>query len=338
MFDFDPDAAARPDAGVFGLPHSQDDAALVLVPVPFDATTSYRDGTRCGPDAIAEASLQVDLFDLQFGKVWERGIFLQEPDSQIVELARSARRTAEPILQKGGAEAGDEDLVKQVDAASAEVTRVVRERTLAILQEGKIPGVVGGDHSCPLGAMQAIGEQGEFGVLHLDAHADLRVAFEGFRESHASIFHNALSEIPNLRHLVQVGIRDFGERELEAIRESEGRVRTFFDLEWRRRLGDGDRLSAVCEDVVSSLPERVWISFDIDGLDPSLCPNTGTPVPGGLQFHEACLLLEALTNSGRRIVGFDLCEVAPGDDGDSIDANVGARILYKLCCAALITN
>jgi agmatinase len=90
---------------------------------------------------------------------------------------------------------------------------------------------------------------------------------------------------------------------------------------------------------VADLPPRVWVSFDIDGLDPALCPNTGTPVPGGLSFAEAVGLLRLLTASGRKVVGFDLSEVAPGPDGRSRwDANVGARVLYKLIGFALMSQ
>lgn len=344
MVAFDPDAAAQPDSGLFGLHCTEDESECVLVPVPFDATTSYRNGARHGPDAIRRASLQVDLFDPQFGRTYERGLFLQEADPRIAELQRKAREAAEPLIEKGGAEEGDADRVAVVDGASAEVSAIVEARVAAILAAGKLPGVVGGDHSVPLGAFRAVARSaGPFGVLHIDAHADLRVAFEGFRESHASILHNVLGQVDEVEHVVQVGIRDFGEREHRAILDSEGRVRTFFDLDWRRRFADGEALTKLCEEVVSTLPEQVWITWDIDGLDPSLCPNTGTPVPGGLLWHEAMALLEALTRAGIRILGFDLCEVNPGeaigeDDLDSWDANVGARLLYKLCGAALMTR
>ena len=136
--------------------------------------------------------------------------------------------------------------------------------------------------------------------------------------------------------IVQVGIRDFCEEEYERISSSGGRVRTFFDVQLaaaRSRGGFGDAIGTA----VQALPESVYVSFDIDGLDPSLCPHTGTPVPGGLSFHEASALLGAVARSGRRIVGFDLNEVAPGDD-DEWDANVGARLLYKLIGWTLVSQ
>lgn len=327
MQGFDPNAAAAPGSGIFGLPHGVADADLVLVPVPYAATTSYGRGAERGPDAIREASHQVDLFDLQTGKVYERGIHMLETDARIAALDESARKSVE---------AGD---VAAVDAAGAEVNAYVAAQVGAQLDAGKLVGVVGGDHAIPFGAIQTVAaHHGEIGVLHVDAHADLRQAYEGFRWSHASIFDNVLREVPEVVRLAQVGVRDFCEEEFLAIQASAGRVRTWFDLDWQRRRGEGERLRALCDEVIDVLPDKVWVSFDIDGLDPTLCPGTGTPVPGGLDFAETCVLLQALAESGRKIVGFDLCEVAPRDGGDEWDANVGARVLYKLAGFCLLTG
>jgi agmatinase len=204
------------------------------------------------------------------------------------------------------------------------------------LEEGKLVGVVGGDHSVPFGAIRAVAERHPgLGILHVDAHADLRRAYEGFRWSHASIMHNVLG-LPPVSRIVQVGIRDYSDEEDETIRANPDRVRTHFDADLRRALFDGESFSRVAGRVVADLPRQVYLSFDIDGLDPALCPHTGTPVLGGLSFAEVSALLRTLVESGRRIVGFDLNEVAPDPDGGSEwDGNVGARILYKLIGFAL---
>jgi agmatinase len=339
MHGFDPDAAAVPGSGIFGLTSRFEDAACVLVPVPFDATTSYRDGTRNGPAAILAASHQVDLFDPTTGRPYERGIVMLDADPRIEALSANARALALPILAKGGAVAGDETALRAVETAQREVNAIVAESTARILRAGKLPGIVGGDHSVPLGAIAAAAaHHGGLGILHIDAHADLRVAFEGFRYSHASIMDNVLEEVPSIERLVQLGIRDFGHAEFDRIHASDGRIVTWFDVEWQRRKFAGEPLAKLIGELIAPLPAQVWISVDIDGLDPALCPNTGTPVPGGLGFVETCLVLEGLARSGRRIVGFDLVEVAPGADGDEWDANVGARLLYKLCGFALSTN
>ncbi|MBL9076525.1 MAG: agmatinase family protein [Planctomycetes bacterium] len=333
---FDPNAAAAPDSGIFGLDVAESRAAIVLVPVPFAATVSYGGGTERGPEVILAASHQVDLYDLQYGRIYERGIHLQAADPALAAAHSRARALATAVIERGGATDADAAAIAAIDAAGAAVNRAVHAATARILAAGQVPGIVGGDHSVPFGAIAACAERHPgLGILHIDAHADLRVAYEGFRWSHASIMDNVLRSVPQVGRLVQVGIRDFCEQELDSIRASEGRVLTHFDLEWQRRRHCGETFDALCREAVAALPEHVYVSFDIDGLDPALCPHTGTPVPGGLSFGEVAHLLRTLVDSGRRVVGFDLVEVAPGPDGDEWDANVAARVLYKLCGAAL---
>ena len=338
MVSFDPDAAAAPDSGIFGLDCTPESARVVLVPVPFAATVSYGGGAERGPDAIWTASRQVDLYDLQYGRVYEHGICMLPADPEVMRAHAQARAAAQAVVDAGGAPPGDARCAS-VDAAGALVNRSLRAAVAPLLDAEKTVGVIGGDHSVPFAAIEAAAERGDLGILHVDAHADLRPAYEGFRWSHASIMHNVLAACPNVSRLVQVGVRDFGEGEFRAIHESEGRVLTHFDAQWRQRLFTGARYDDLVSEVIDALPERVWVSVDIDGLDPSLCPNTGTPVPGGLQFAELAHLLHRLAKSGRRMIGFDLVEVSPGEDDDNKwDGNVGARVLYKLCGAAMYSR
>jgi len=333
---FDPDAAATPGSGIFGLPCTLAESRIVLLPVPFDATTSYRRGTANGPAAIRAASLQVDLYDRRFGKVYERGIFMAEESVQIRSLSESAGTAAAPLIAGAGTTGdpkADARILAQVATACEQVNDIVYEDTARVIRDGKVPGLIGGEHSTPFGAIQACAEhQDGVGILHIDAHMDLREAFEGFEWSHASIMHNVIHKIPGVKRLVQVGIRDFGERELALAKSQGKRVKVCFYDDWAEQSLDGTFFRSLCAAAIDPLPERVYVSFDIDGLDPSLCPHTGTPVPGGLSFNQATLLLHALHRSGRKVVGFDLVEVAPGEEGSpEWDANVGARVLYKLC-------
>ena len=180
----------------------------------------------------------------------------------------------------------------------------------------------------------------KFGVLHFDAHSDTRRAYEGFVHSHASIMFNVLEQIPQVEKLVQVGIRDVCEEEIEYCRKKGSRVRSFSDRDLVRRRHAGEPFANVVKEIVRELPQEVWVSFDIDGLDPRFCPHTGTPVPGGLDTHEVVAVLRETAKSGRRIVGFDLNEVAPNptDDADQWDGNVGARMLYKLIAFTLASQ
>ena len=326
MTAFDPDAAAAAGSGIFGMNTSCDDARVVLVPVPFAATVSYGGGAERGPEAILAASHQVDLYDWHFGRVYEAGIHMLAADPEIVAAHGPARAAAV-------AGTPSESLRHEVDAAGELVNSSLLRTVAPLLDDGRIIGVIGGDHSIPFAAIQAASGREPMGILHIDAHADLRVGYEGFRWSHASIMHNVLQHCPGIQRLVQVGIRDYSEGELRAIEASKGRVVTHFDADWHRRRFAGVSFDQILEEMLAALPDRVWVSLDIDGLDPSLCPNTGTPVPGGLLFAEVAHMLAQLVASGRRVVGFDLVEVAPGND--EWDANVAARLLYKLCGAAV---
>lgn len=324
--DFDPDAPAD-GGGLFGLPHTVEQARVRVFPVPYEATTSYRQGTAGGPAAVLEASQQVDLCDLETGTPWRAGIAMEEVDPQITALNAGACLDARRVrdLEDEGGEEHDAAL-DRVNQASAALNEVVYAWVAKVLAAGQqIPAVLGGDHAVPFGAMKAALEHDpSLGVLHIDAHADLREAYEGFTWSHASIFYNVLQHTP-LKTLVQVGLRDISHRELDMARSDE-RIHPWTDVALADELAAGTPFAALAERIIAPLPQRVWISFDIDGLDPSLCPGTGTPVPGGLSWREALALLAALARSGRQIVGFDLCEVGQED----WDATVGARLLYKL--------
>lgn len=314
---FDPDGPAS--SGLFGLPHSVDQAKVVVLPVPVECTTSSAGGTAAGPAAVLEASWQVDLCDPQTGDPWREGMALAEAPAGLAEEDAACRDLSE------AARDGDIAALARINDLGHRVASEVEAWTGAQLDAGRIPAILGGDHSVPLGAFRAaVARHPGLGILHVDAHADLREAYEGFTYSHASIFFNALA-LPGIAALVQVGIRDYGTRELKLATE-EPRVHQWTDHALAAEADQGGSFRALCERIVAPLPDVVWISWDIDGLDPALCPGTGTPVPGGLSWREAMTLLEVLGQSGRTIVGFDLCEVGPG----SWDANVGARLLYKL--------
>jgi agmatinase len=328
---FDPNAAAPADSGIFGLPHTPDEAQVVILPVPFEATTSYGGGTSEGPRAVLEASRQVDLFDFETGRPYERGIAMLEESAQVRAWNTRAKQLATPIVEAGGVTPELQAASDEVNALCARMNDEVYRTTKHWLDKGKRVGVLGGDHSVPFGAIRAHAEKYPgLGLLHLDAHADLREAYEGFTWSHASIFHNVMERIPGVGKLVQVGIRDFGEAEFQYIEKSGGRVKTFFDAQLQHARFDGVPWNRQVDEIVSHLPKHVYLTFDIDGLDPVLCPHTGTPVPGGLSFPEVNALIAGVVRSGRTIVGFDLDEVAPDADGGEWDGNVGARLLYKM--------
>ena len=303
-----------------------------------------------GPEAILGASAQLDLFDLEVLNPYTHGLYWAPELPGIATLNTEAASRALAVKEAGGVPEGRDDLADAlsfVNRASDELNQKVRVETARILRDGKIPAIIGGEHSVPFGAFQAASEvAGEFGILHFDAHSDTRSAYMGFQHSHASIMRNAAEKIPSISKFVQVGIRDFCEEELEFTRNQGTRFEVFYDRFLQNRKMSGTPFSTLARDIIRNLPEQVWVSFDIDGLDPRFCPHTGTPVPGGLDFSEALLILGELARSGRRIIGFDLVEVAPPlkEDGspleavqaiDEWDANVAMRLLYKLSAYAL---
>jgi agmatinase len=332
---FDPDGPGAENGRLFGLPFNYAESAVAILPVPWDATASYGTGSARGPEAILEASPQLDLDDPDRPEAWQAGFFLLERSAEWQQRNRNLRPAVQEYLRLMAAGAPlDPKLIERVNAETEALRQWVFARTGESYAAGKVPGLLGGDHGTALGAIQAgLQRHPEMGVLQLDAHADLRVAYEGFVHSHASIMHNALES--GLKTLVSVGLRDTSPGEQSRMQQDE-RIHAFAQRSLEAERYGGSSWSEQVERILAPLPEKVWVSFDIDALDPSLCPNTGTPVPGGLAFGEASFLLGALVHSGRRIVGFDLTEVAPHPNGkDEWDANVGARVLFRLCSLAV---
>jgi agmatinase len=335
---FDPNAPGA-SGNLFGLPFTPDTADLIVVPVPWEVTVSYNTGTANGPEAIFNASAQVDLAMRDIPDAWKLGICMLPIPRDLVEESTKLRELAAKHIQaveRGEKPEANNPVTAKVNEACENLNIYVKSTVQKWISAGKIVGLVGGDHSTPLGFIRALAEHyNRFGILQVDAHADLRKAYEGFTYSHASIMYNAL-KLPAVGKLVQVGIRDYCDEELDIIQRAGGRVVTYFDQDIKEQMFEGKSWSVICDHIINQLPKEVYISFDIDGLNPKLCPNTGTPVAGGLEFEQVVFLIKKLVKSGRKIIGFDLNEVAPGED--EWDANVGARLLYQLCNWTGVSN
>lgn len=315
-----------------GLPFSKEKASVVVISVPWDVTVSYNDGTCMGPTNVLTTSTQLDLEQYGIKNAWQQGIYVQPSSLEWIEKNKNLRGQSTnyiEFLENGGSvteNAEMQSILDKVNIACQDLKNYVYQQSKELIALGKIPAVLGGEHSCPLGLLQALKEDfGDFGVLQIDAHMDLRKAYEGFTYSHASIFNNAINH-KYISNLVQVGIRDYCDEEVSFAQENE--VVVFYDYQLKSENYRGKTWEKQCEEIVEKLPDLVYVSFDIDGLNPALCPNTGTPVPGGLEFTQAIFLLEQVVKSGKKIIGFDLCEVGGHHEWDG---NVGARVLYHLC-------
>ncbi|HLP54268.1 MAG TPA: agmatinase family protein [Fluviicola sp.] len=335
---FDPNGVGIANGNIFGFPVEEANADIVIIPVPWDATASYGKGTSDGPQAILDASTQLDFYHPQLPEAWKSQVFMTPISAEWKQInADLCVQAIEYIgfLEQGGQLTDDspyKTVVDEINAAQLALKENLKERCATLLKEGKTIAVLGGEHSTPLGLIEALDDLGKpFGILQIDAHADLRVAYEDFTQSHASIMYNVVNNCKNLEKLVQVGIRDVAHSEVQLIAGSSV-IETHFDWDIKRRQFEGETWKSIVDGIIRSLPQRVYISFDIDGLHPSLCPNTGTPVVGGFELEQINYLFFQLVEAGKQIIGFDLNEVAPGT-GDDWDANVGARALWNLVCA-----
>lgn len=335
LTDFDPNGLAS-GSQIYGLPFAVEDAEVVVVPLPWEVTVSYTSGTALGPAAIKAASAQVDLWDPNVVDAYKMGLAMAPSSVKLAEKSERNRERAEVYLAAlaDGTEqmASSQKLLARINEACAWMVARVRSEVETYLDRGQLVVLLGGDHSTPLGYIQALADRNPgMGILQIDAHMDLRAAYEGFTYSHASIMHNAMQH-PGVAKIVQVGIRDYCAEEVARAKELADRCSVFYDRDLKHAAYRGIGWAQQVDLIVAELPQQVYLSFDIDGLDPKLCPHTGTPVAGGLEAEQVLYLVEQVVASGRILLGMDLNEVAPGPEGDW-DANVAARLLYRLANA-----
>jgi len=265
-----------------------DDCEVVVLPVPYDSTTSYNPGARNGPHAIIQASRNMELYDEELG--------ITPADIGVYTLDE-----LEPSMKS------PEDMVGRVEQAVAE-----------ILEAEKFPLVLGGEHSISLGAVRAINEKYEnVSVLHIDAHADCRNEYEGTRYNHAC----AARRFSEICPVVQLGIRSLSKEEADFL-ESDENTRTFFMHEIRRT-----GLEMALERAIPMLSDNVYISLDIDALDPGIVPATGTPEPGGFSWEEIIEIIRQVC-AKKKVVGFDLVELSP-IPGNCASDFLAAKLAYK---------
>lgn len=339
--DFNPNGAIPDNGNYFGIPLSPDEAALVLISAPWDATMAMRAGSSYAPDAIIEASRHVDFFEPMAPYSWRKGIATAPVDYSLQDMSHRLRADAARVIKVHddiGSSAFDhlvyERSLRRVNEASLVVNDNIYAQSKYWLERDKIVGLVGGDQSTAYGHIRAVGEKyGKIGVLHIDSSCDLRSAHQGFEHSHASVMYNVLRDIPAVESLVAVGVRTFSPEEWERA-ASDSRVKLFTGQSIWSRHFEGVAWATIVDEIIAELPESVYISLDVDGLTIECSPHTGALVAGGLRFPEVVYLMCKIIDSGRKIVGFDLTEVVP-DMEDKTDAMIAARMLYNMCCMAL---
>jgi agmatinase len=345
MTTFDPEGHFGKDSSIFGLPNDMK-SSLTLLPSPWEPTTSFKKGCVRGPEALFKASKQMDLYHPYFKKVYENGVkWLSETEDFIKNLNDKASPLCDKIqLKLDNSQEVSKTELEQVNQLSEEFNEYIYKMSLEALKDKNSVGLIGGDHSCPFGFIKALSEvtKEPFSIVHIDAHFDFRDSYQGFEHSHASIMHNVVKRLDKSPKIFQIGIRDFSESEFRFACEHS----TFLlDQELNKKKASGQSFKAILDELFIDLNEKIYISFDIDGLSPEFCPNTGTPVPGGLSFSEAQFMIEHLHAKGHELIGFDLVEVSPSPEknegstlGEGLDEVTAVRLLYSLCCFALASR
>jgi agmatinase len=266
-------------------------AKIVLLPVPFDGTSTWQKGADKGPKAFLDASENMELYDIETNtEVYKEGVYL-----------------APEITENSSAEA---------------LAHKVHEETKKYINKNKFVTVVGGEHSISIGTIRAFNECfNNLTVLHIDAHADLRKEYNGSQYNHAC----AVYEANTTTNLIQVGIRSMDISE----KRNMNLDKVFF-------AHDMSVNEDWIEDVIDQLTENVFITFDLDALDPSIMPSTGTPEPGGLFYYETLEFLKSVFEQ-RNVVGFDMVELCPNENDKSSDY-LAAKLFYKMLSYKFSSN
>jgi len=269
-----------------------DSSAAVIIPVPYDLTSSWRKGADRGPDALLEASAFVELYDIEtHSEPWLRGI-----------------ETSAPVLCDGTPEI---------------MSSMVRDRVSEVLVRGALPIVLGGEHSVTIGAVGATAAASKstgrsFSVLQIDAHADTRESYHGSTHNHACVMARAREH----GSIVQVGIRSIDAEEQPGLDETR--------VVWAHQIASarGGSHDAWMNRAIEGLAEDVYLTIDLDAFDPSQVPATGTPEPGGLDWYEVNNFIRRVAQS-RRIVGFDVVELLPTPGHHASDF-LAAKLVYRV--------
>lgn len=280
-------------------------ADVAVLGAPFDGGTQYRPGARFGPRAVREAST---LFSFGHGGAYDF-------EDDIVYL---------PVGGAKIADAGDADIVHtDTEKSHANIESAVR----AILAAGAIPATIGGDHSVTIPCLRAFDGGAPVFVVQIDAHLDFVDERHGVRFGHGNPMRRA-SEMPHVAGLLQAGIRNVSSSNREDYAAARAAGSTILSVRDVRRLG--------AEAVLAHAPEggRYYCTLDIDGLDPSIAPGTGTPSHGGFLYYEVLELLKGLAKRGE-VAGFDFVEVAPAYDPAGVTATLAAQLMLNFIGAIL---
>lgn len=306
-------------------------ADVVLCLVPWELTITSKAGTAKAPKEILKASCAIDSFDPNYH--YQPTIYTNlSPYSTIKKINSTYFSNSQALIDKieKGKMLSKTDIttLEDMNKASKIINQLIKDNTHKCLSKNQIPAIIGGDHSSPYGQILTIQKTEPITIIHIDAHMDLRQNYYGFEFSHASIMYN-VEQLPNVKKIIQIGVRDFCSEEKQYADNSE-KIHSITDYEISEQLLTGkNNWHELCQMILNNINNKVYISLDVDGLTLENCPNTGTPVPGGLTYQQVVYLIKQIANR-HTIVGFDVCETG----NDHIDCVVSAKLINALCYAA----
>lgn len=339
--EFDPNTITPDNGNYFGISLEPEKSALVLISAPWDATSSLYSGCSYAPDAIIEMSRFVDFYEPMAPNSWRKGIATVPIDYSIQDLSHRLRSDAERVTKlhdEFGLSVIDnlmyERRLKRVNEGSVDVNFILYKQVKQWLEQNKIVGLVGGDQSVSYSIIKAMGYRYEhLGIIQIDTRCDMHEAYQGFEFSHASTMFNVMRDVPNIDQLAVVGVQEFSPIEWERA-ASDKRIRLFTAQDMWAQQFEGKTWSAQVDDIISTMPQNVYITLDINALQCDCSPGTGRINGGGLTLFQAIYLMDRVITSGRSIVGFDITEVVPNMENKR-DILAVARLLFKMCSIAL---
>ena len=325
---------------IFDLDFDHSSAEMILIAAPWELSASYRRGSSNSPDHIVKTSSQIDAFYPGYPQLVQKGICylgdiakLQDQQGPLLEISREYIQNFE---NKTNLSRKSKFHLKALNHACIRMIGDLKAHILNLISQNKHVGMIGGEHSVSEAAIQALSEKfSSFSILQIDAHMDLRPSYQQLEHSHASVMYNCL-KVPQVSSLCQVSCRDFSQEEFSFCRQNKSRINSFTAEHLAQNHFEGKSWQSQCNEIISCLSDDVYVTVDIDGLCPAFCPQTGTPVPGGVSYHQLIYLLKSLVRSKKRMIGFDLVEVVGSTD--SLDCIVASHLLFQLSMLCLHSN
>jgi len=297
-------------SSLFGLDVSIEAARLLVLPIPWEGTVSFRTGTSQAPQQVIALSYQIDHYDPRIANAWTLGVAALPLPRFVQELNQRALHTR-----------SSEDQQRKIaflNQASLELLRWIEQTATHWLDQGKLIALLGGEHSITPGLIAALQKRHpRFSVLHLDAHTDLRQSYEELTYSHATAMYHTL-QYDAVDRLISVGIRDLSNEEMQYVQRNVDRIQLFHSWDLHTQLFRGTPWDTLCDAIIDKLSNHVY-------------------VPGGLSYMQVLYLIHKVYQSGRRIIGFDLVEVGYHPD-NNLDAIVAAHLLYQLANITIASN